>query len=291
MKSLYTSFPAVPLVMLLIATSLGAAPPEPAPPAPPEGSLQVHMATSYAGTDMGEIAKKLNDPTASLISLPFQNNFDWGAGPDGDGFQYKLNVQPVIPIDLNDDWKIIWRTILPFITQEDVIGTSSQTGLGDLNTTTWLSPNKKREGQPTIGIGPILQFPTATDDLLGAEKWAIGPSVIFLRQSHGWTAGILANHLWSVAGEEERQDLSVTFLQPFLSYTTPKHTTFGINSESGYDWESEQWTVPLNIFITQLVKIGSTPVSFQLGARYYAEVPDQGPEWGLRFSVTLVFPE
>lgn len=240
---------------------------------------------------MGEIAKKLNDPTASLISLPFQNNFDWGAGPDGDGFQYKLNVQPVIPINLDDDWKIIWRTILPFITQEDVIGHTSQIGLGDLNTTIWLSPQKKREGQPTIGIGPILQFPTATDDLLGSEKWAIGPSVIFLRQSEGWTAGVLANHLWSVAGEEDRQDLSVTFLQPFLSYTTPKHTTFGINSESGYDWEHEQWTIPINVFITQLVKIGGMPVSFQLGARYYAEVPEQGPEWGLRFSVTLVFPE
>lgn len=240
---------------------------------------------------MGDIAQKLNDPTASLISLPFQNNFDWGAGPDGDGFQYKLNVQPVIPINLNDDWKIIWRTILPFITQEDVIGTSDQTGLDDLNTTIWFSPQKKSEGQPTIGIGPILQFPTATDDLLGSEKWAIGPSAIFLRQAHGWTAGILANHLWSVAGEEDRQELSVTFIQPFVSYTTPKHTTFGVNSESGYDWENEQWTIPLNVFITQLVKIGGMPVSFQLGARYYADAPEEGPEWGLRFSATLVFPE
>jgi hypothetical protein len=269
----------------LVGTGLYAATPA------PEGTLQASMAAPHEAEDMGEIAKKLNDPTASLISLPFQNNFDWGAGPDGDGFQYKLNVQPVIPIKLNDDWKIIWRTILPFITQEDVIGTSSQTGLGDLNTTIWLSPNKKAEGQPTIGIGPILQFPTATDDLLGAEKWAIGPSFIFVHQSKGWTAGILANHLWSVAGDEDRQDLSVTFLQPFLSYTTPKHTTFGINSESGYDWENEQWTIPINVFITQLVKIGKLPVSFQLGARYYAEAPEQGPEWGLRFSATLVLPE
>lgn len=240
---------------------------------------------------MGDIATKLNDPTASLISLPFQSNFDWGAGPDGDGFQYKLNMQPVIPIELNDDWKIIWRTILPFITQENIIGTTDQTGLGDLNTTIWLAPQKKHEGQPTIGFGPVIQLPTATDDLLGSEKWAIGPSFIFVHQSHGWTAGILANHLWSVAGEDDRQELSVTFLQPFLSHTNARHTTVGINLESGYDWENEQWTVPINVFITQLVKIGKLPVSFQLGGRYYAEAPDQGPEWGLRFSATLVLPE
>ncbi len=283
MKILY-SLPLIPwAIAALASTSLFAAEPV------PESALQT--SASQGGADMGDIATKLNDPTASLISLPLQNNFDWGAGPDGDGFQYKLNVQPVVPIDLNDDWKIIWRTILPFVTQEDVIGASSQTGLGDLNTTIWFAPQKHREGQPTIGIGPILQLPTATDDLLGAEKWAIGPSFIFVHQAHGWTAGILANHLWSVAGEEDRQDLSVTFLQPFLSYTTPRHTTFGVNTESAYDWENEQWTVPINAFVTQLVKIGSTPVSFQLGARYYAEAPDQGPEWGIRFSVTMVFPK
>lgn len=285
MRSQLSRFHLVLAAVSLVGTGMQAA------ASAPDGSLQASMAPSHAGADMGDIAQKLNDPTASLISLPFQNNFDWGAGPDGDGFQYKLNVQPVIPINLNDDWKIIWRTILPFITQEDVIGTSDQTGLDDLNTTIWFSPQKKSEGQPTIGIGPILQFPTATDDLLGSEKWAIGPSAIFLRQAHGWTAGILANHLWSVAGEEDRQELSVTFIQPFVSYTTPKHTTFGVNSESGYDWENEQWTIPLNVFITQLVKIGGMPVSFQLGARYYADAPEEGPEWGLRFSATLVFPE
>ena len=240
---------------------------------------------------MGEVAKKLNNPTASLISVPLQSNFDFGAGPDGDGFQYKLNVQPVIPFALNQDWKIISRTILPFVYQEDVIGGGSQEGLGDTTMTLWLSPAGDREGKPIVGIGPVLQFPTATDDLLGSEKWGVGPSAIVVHQAKGWTVGALANHIWSVAGEDSRQDVSVTSLQPFLNYTTPKHTTFGINTESLYDWENEQWTVPINVFITQLVKIGKMPVSFQLGARYYAEAPEEGPEWGVRFAVTLVFPE
>ncbi len=255
----------------------------------PAHSQQASADSSENG--MGDIAKKLNDPTASLISVPFQSNFDFGGGLGGDGFQYKLNVQPVIPLHLSEDWKIIWRSILPFITQDDIIGFSDQTGLSDLNTTLWLASARKQEGSPTIGFGPVLQFPTATDDLLGSEKWSIGPSVIFVQQSYGWTVGALANQLWSVAGEGDRDDIDITSLQPFLNFTTATHTTFGINSEMNYDWEQKQWTIPLNVYITQLVKIGGRPVSFQLGGRYYAEAPDQGPEWGFRFAATFVFPE
>jgi hypothetical protein len=284
MKTRLTLTTGAVLLGLLSATRTQAATPAPT-------ATTTVSSTPPAGEDMAEVAKKLNNPAASLISVPLQSNFDFGAGPDGDGFQYKLNVQPVIPIPLGEDWKIISRTIIPFIYQEDVIGRNSQEGLGDMNMTLWLTPAGDRGGKPIIGIGPVLQFPTATDDLLGSEKWGIGPSVIFVHQAHGWTAGALANHIWSVAGEDSRQDLSITSLQPFLNYTTPKHTTFGFNSEANYDWENEQWTIPLNIFVTQLVKIGRMPLSFQLGARYYAEAPEQGPEWGLRFSVTLVFPE
>jgi hypothetical protein len=241
--------------------------------------------------DMAELAKKLNNPAASLISVPLQNNFDFGGGPNDDGFQYRLNVQPVIPFDLNDDWKILSRTIVPYIYQEDRIGTGSQSGLGDSTVTLWLSPEKEKPGAPIWGVGPIIQLPTATDDLLGSEKWGAGPSAIFLRQSEGWTVGALVNHLWSFAGEDSRQDVTATFLQPFINYTTKKHTTFGFNTESTYDWENEQWTVPLNLFVTQLVKLGKLPVSFQVGGRYYAEKPSGGPDWGLRLGVTFVFPK
>lgn len=248
--------------------------------------------TAQASSDqMGELAKKLNNPAASLISVPVQNNFDFGGGPNDDGFQYKLNVQPVIPFTLNDDWKILSRTIVPYIYQEDRIGTSSQSGLGDSTVTLWLSPEKEKPGAPIWGFGPILQIPTATDDLLGSEKWGGGPSAIFLKQSHGWTVGVLAQHLWSFAGESSRQDVSATFIQPFINFTTKSHTTFGFNTESTYDWENEEWTVPLNLFVTQLVKIGNMPVNFQLGGRYYADKPGGGPDWGLRFTVTFVFPK
>ncbi len=143
-----------------------------------------------------ELAKKLANPVAALISVPIQNNFDWGAGPNGDGFQYKVNIQPVIPITLSEDWNIISRTILPVVYQENVIGTSSQAGLSDTLQSLFFSPKAPARGGWIWGAGPVFLLPTATDDLLGAEKWAAGPTAVVLKQEKGWTYGMLANHLW-----------------------------------------------------------------------------------------------
>jgi len=238
-----------------------------------------------------ELAKKLSNPIASLISLPLQNNFDWGGGPNDDGFRYTLAVQPVIPFSLNEDWNVISRTILPYVYQENIIGTSSQSGLADTVQSLFFSPVNPTKGGWIWGAGPVLQIPTATDDLLGEEKWGAGPTGVILKQQGPWSFGVLANHIWSFAGEDGRADVNRTFLQPFVSYTTKTFTTFGANTESSYDWEGSQWSVPINASVQQLLKIGKQPVAFQLGGRYYVEGPSGGPEWGLRFQVTLLFPK
>jgi hypothetical protein len=248
-------------------------------------------AAAPAGDSDAEIVKKLSNPVSKLISLPFQNNFDFGAGPSGDGFQYKLNVQPVYPADLTEDLHLITRVILPFIHQEDVIANgSSQSGLSDTNVTLYFAPATE-PGALTWGVGPVFLLPTATDDLLGTEKWSAGPALVVLKQTDaGITAGALLTQAWSFAGADDRADVNQSILQPFFSYATPGHTTYTINSESVYDWTAEHWTVPFNLEVSQLVRVGKMPVSFQLGYRYYAEKPDNGPDWGLRFSVTLVLP-
>lgn len=237
------------------------------------------------------LAKATQNPIASLISLPLQNNFDWGGGPNDDGFQYKLNVQPVIPIALSEDWNIISRTILPFIYQDNVVGTSSQSGLGDTVQSLFFSPVKPAAGGWIWGAGPVLQLPTATDDLLGEEKWGAGPTAVVLKQQGSWTYGALFNHIWSFAGEGGRSSVNRTFLQPFVSYTTKTFTTFGLNTESSYDWQRSQWTVPINASVQQLLKVGKQPISLQLGGRYYAEGPSGAPQWGLRFQVSFLFPK
>ena len=238
-----------------------------------------------------ELAQQLQNPIASLISVPVQNNFDWGAGPNGDGFQYKVNVQPVIPIALSEDWNLITRTILPVVYQQNIVGTSSQSGLADTMESLFFSPTKPTPAGWIWGVGPALLFPTATDDLLGSGKWGAGPTAVVLKQSKGWTYGMLANHIWSYAGESGRASVNATFLQPFVAYTTKTFTTLTLNTESTYDWQGHQWTVPVNIMVQQLVKVGKQPVAFQLGYRYYAEKPENGPDWGLRFAVTLLFPK
>jgi hypothetical protein len=237
------------------------------------------------------LAKATLNPIASLISLPLQNNFDWGGGPNDDGFQYKLNVQPVIPISLGENWNVISRTIVPYVYQENVIGTSSQSGLADTVQSLFFSPVKPAKGGWIWGAGPVFQIPTATDDLLGEEKWGAGPTAVVLKQEGHLTYGALVNQIWSFAGESGREDVNRTFLQPFVSYTTKTFTSFGLNTESSYDWEREQWTVPVNLSVQQLLKIGKQPISLQLGARYYAEGPSGAPEWGLRAQLTFLFPK
>ncbi len=281
-----------PVVIALIALTAIMAPH--AAVAQQDASAQAQKEATASGgggkaDDAAELAKKLQNPVASLISVPLQSNWDFGIG-SANAMRYLVNVQPVIPFSLNAEWNLITRTIVPVIYAESPVeGGDSAGGLGDITQSFFFSP-KEPVGGWILAVGPVALWPTATDSALGAGKWGAGPTVLALRQEHGWTYGALANHIWSYAGWGD-QNVNATFLQPFVSFTTKKQTTFGINTESTYDWENSQWTVPLNAFVSQLVKIGGKPVQFQVGYRYYAEKPDGGPDWGLRFTVTFLFPK
>jgi hypothetical protein len=242
-----------------------------------------------AKDEEAEMAKKLQNPVADLISVPIQNNWDFGIGP-ADAMKYTANIQPVVPVSISQDWNLITRTILPVIYAESpVSGGADHSGLGDITQSFFLSP-KDTVGGWILGAGPVALWPTATDSMLGAGKWGAGPTVVALRQEHGFTYGILANHICSYAGWGS-QNVNASFLQPFVSYTTKTYTTFAVNTESTYNWQAKQWSVPLNFSVQQLVKIGKQPIAFQLGYRYYADGPNGGPDWGLRFAVTFLFPK
>lgn len=246
----------------------------------------VLAAESARAQSDADLAKKLNNPLAAMISVPFQLNYDEYRS----GEKYVLNIQPVAPVELSPNWNLISRTIMPLVAQDDVVPGSSQNGLGDILQSFFFVPVSS--GKTTWGVGPVALLPSGSEPELSARKWGLGPTAIILKQEGGWTFGALANHIWSVAGHKDRADVSSTFVQPFLAHTTKNAWTFTLNTESTYDWDHEQWSVPVIAVVSKLVRFGDQRASIGGGLRYWAESPDGGPQdLGVRVVVTFLFPK
>ena len=245
--------------------------------------------TAAGAHDPSDLAKKLQNPVADLISVPLQLNYDNGFGPK-EADRLTLNIEPVIPFKLNEDWNLISRTILPVIYEDSPAnGVSSDFGLGDTVQSFFFSPKDPVKGW-ILGFGPAALLPTGTSPLFRSEQFGLGPTAVALRQHDGWTYGALVNHIWGVTDPDDNTRVNSTFFQPFLAHTWPTATTLTLNSEMTYDWTEDELTLPLNLMLSQLVKFGRQPVQFQIGGRWYVDAPDDGPEWGLRFAVTFLFP-
>ena len=258
-------------------------------------SSDVAAATKPAGAhDHESLAVKLSNPIASLISVPFQFNWDTGSGPDDDKDKLLVNIQPVIPFSISKDWNLISRTIVPVVYQEAAGGRDDQFGVGDVLQSLFFSPKAPTESGWIWGVGPALNIPTGTDNLFRSKQFGAGPTGVFLKQrkykTGTLTTGLLVNHLWRVAGSDDVRSLNNTFMQPFINWTTKTGTTFGLNTETSYNWTTEDWSVPINAVFSQMVMFGKQPTQWQFGGRYYLDTFSNGPEWGLRFQLTFLFP-
>jgi hypothetical protein len=243
-------------------------------------------------TEEASLAKQLANPVASLISVPFQFNYDSGIGVQENIQRANLNIQPVVPFKLSANWNLISRTILPVVNFQGAAGSETgQLNFGDTVQSLFLSPAKPGPGGVIWGVGPVALLPTATGQLSGLNQWGLGPTGVALVQRGPWTVGALANHLWSVANNGSNTNVNATFLQPFLTYTTPNAWTFSLNTESTYDWAANQWAVPLNLVVTKVTKLGNQLISLGAGVRYWVDGPESGPHgWGARLVATLLFP-
>lgn len=248
-------------------------------------------ASLCAAQSEGDLARKVQNPVADLISVPFQSNFNFGVGPHDD-LQYILNIQPVIPVHLSENWNLITRTIVPLVYQPVLApGLDDEFGLSDTQFSMFLSPAKS---QGLIwGAGPILQFPTTTDKLLGTEKWAAGPTAVVLRMDGHWVFGALANNIWSYAGDSDRPNVNQFLVQPFVNYNLNDGWYVTTSPVVTANWKAaaaDTWTVPLGGGVGKIFHLGKLPMNGQFQTFYNVEKPEGAPDWQARIQFQFLFP-
>ncbi len=239
-----------------------------------------------------DLARAVQNPVASMISLPLQNNTNMGIGPN-DSTQNILNIQPVWPFQINDDWNLITRTIMPVVSQPEILtGEDRINGVGDTLFTSFLSPVDP--GKITWGVGPVFLLPTATNDILGQDKWAAGLSAVFLAMPGKWVIGSLFSNIWSVGGAGE-QDINLFTWQPFINYNLNDGWYVMTSPILTGNWEADsdhRWTVPLGGGVGKVFKIGKQPLNAQLSLYKNVVTPDDyGAEWQLRTQIQFLFPK
>jgi len=249
--------------------------------------------TPAAAANTDALRKAAQNPVASLISVPVQNNNNFGIGSD-DRTQDILNIQPVIPVRVSENWNLITRFITPIIYQPGVTQPVYQGafGFGDLNPSFFFSPAKPHK--IIWGVGPAVVLPTATNQLLGQGKWSIGPSIVVLAQPGKWTLGGLVNNVWSFAGQSSRPDVNQMLFQYFINYNLNKGWYITWQPTLTANWEADnggRWVVPFGGGIGRIMKLGFQPVN--LTAQFYgnAVYPSGGSPWGLRLQIAFLFPK
>ncbi len=238
-----------------------------------------------------ELLKAVQNPVANLISLPFQNNTNFDFGPR-ERTQNILNIQPVWPFELNEDWNLITRTIVPIVSQPGFFsGESRETGLGDVNLTAFVAPSEP--GKLIWGAGPIVLLPTATDDRLGSDKWGLGPSAVVLTMRGPWVLGALVSNLWSVGGSGNDDINSFTW-QYFVTRNLPGGWYVTSSPIINANWEasgSDTWTVPVGGGAGKLLRLGPLPLNAQIQTYYNVAKPDFVGDWSLRLQLQMLFPK
>jgi hypothetical protein len=238
-----------------------------------------------------DLAKKVQNPVSDLISVPIEENVNFG--DLGGEVQHVINVSPVYPLELNDDWLLINRAIIPAIYQPSTVsGAGDKFGLGDINLTTFLSP-REAPGGYFWGIGPSVTFPSATDEVLGEEKWSLGPSFVLMKEHGPWAVGFLVANLWSVGGKSDRAEVNRGFVQPWLYFNFPSGEYIFYEPIITVDWKAdsdESWTVPLGIGVGKIFTIGSQYMNAQVAGFYNVEKPPGVSDWTIRIQIQFLFP-
>lgn len=238
-----------------------------------------------------ELAKKSQNPIADMVSLPFQSNTNFNSGPFN-RTQEVLNIQPVIPLHLNEDWNVISRTIIPLISQPDPVQNTSTNGVGDITQSLFLSPT--HPGELIWGVGPVFTVPSANDPILGTGKFLFGPTAVFLTTPGHWVLGVLLNNQWSVAGNPLLPAVNTFLAQPFVNYNMAHGWYLTTSPAITSNWlaaPGQQWTVPVGGGFGRVFRVGDQPVNASIAGYYNAIHPTGTSDWQMRVQVSLLYPE
>jgi hypothetical protein len=251
-----------------------------------------------------DLVRQTQNPVADLITVPFQYNFNFSAGPKHNHQILLLNIQPVIPIHITENWNLISRIIMPVINLPSLApGIGSATGLGDMNPQFYFSPAKP--GELIWGVGPTFTLPTATDKLLGNGKFSLGPAAVALTMQGHWVVGAVMNNQWSVAGWGSGH-VNQMLIQPFVNYNLPDHWYLVSAPIMTANWAAAKggdvWTVPLGGGVGKLFRLGQVlplegheiaklPINTQVQAFGNVARPEDGAKWQLRFELQFLFPK
>jgi hypothetical protein len=262
-----------------------------------------------------QIAEMIKNPLGYLWLLFIQNDTTWYNGdiPDrlGEGRSKPQNsflVQPVLSMQFTQGWRWILRPVIPINSYRVPTGftlTTNQpppsdidlkferkTGLGDIVLLNAFSTNEGAKPPNIVGAGLTTMFNTATEDVLGTGKWSAGPAGLALHIGEKWMYGVIAQHFWSFAGDDNRADVNLTDIQPIIRYLLTQETSIGMQPNWRYNWERDEWAqIPLGLGFDTMIKLGPVPTKIGLEFYYHVERPDElGPEWQIRFLLTPVVP-
>jgi hypothetical protein len=245
-----------------------------------------------AWSQNSDIAKQAQNPIARVISVPFENDFNPNTGPNKED-SYVLQMKPVVPVSLSKDWNLITRTIIPVIqTPDPTPGVNGPSGLGDISLSLFLSPT--RVGRIIWGAGPIVSFPTASDNILGSGKLSAGPTVVALRSQGHWLYGTLVYNLFSAAGPSGRSDVNQMLMQPFVNYNLQRKWYLTSSPYLTANWEkrrNDRWTVPVGGGVGKIVLVGKLPLNIYGQLFRNVKSPDDTTDWSARLQVQLLFPK
>jgi hypothetical protein len=247
------------------------------------------FAQNLSSEDEAAITKKSQNPLSTMISVPFQSDFNFNQGFH-DRTQYILTIKPVYPIS-GKKWNLINRAVIPIVSQP-AGPVLDKTGLGDINYTLFFSP--AGGGKVIWGIGPSITLPTNTDGRLGADKWTAGPSMIMMNMRGRFIFGGLVNQLWSFAGNDDRADVSSFMFQYMFNYNLQNGWLFRSTPVIMANWKADsgqKWTVPIGGGFAKVGTVGKQHFLFHVQSFYNVEKPDNASDWTFEISFTFLFPK